>query len=242
MREDYDRAIRLYMQVEAGQHALAARQRGSALIAFEQDDPNYALQKLDEFAQISPSSAVDITLARARLLSMLERYDESLVEYDKFLGFRSDDEFAILGKADLLLRMDRLDDAIATYALALEQFPDSSTTLNAYGYTLADRTDRYEEAADLIEEALERDPDNSAIIDSWGWVLYKLGRNEEALSQLERAYSMFDDAEVAAHIIEVLAALDRRDEAMELLEKAETKQPDSRFLKDVRERHFPDAD
>ena len=242
MREDYDRAIRLYMQVEAGQHALAARQRGSALIAFEQEDPNYALQKLDEFAQISPSSAVDVTLARARLLSMLERYDESLVEYDKYLGFRSEDEFAILGKADLLLRMERLDDALATYAYALDQFPDSSTTLNAYGYTLADRTDRYKEAADMIEEALELDPENSAIIDSWGWVLHKLGRNEEALTQLERAYSLFDDAEVAAHIVEVLAALDRRDEALEILEAAETKQPDSRFLKDVRERHFPDAD
>ncbi len=53
---------------------------------------------------------------------------------------------------------------------------------------------------------------------------------------------MFDDAEVAAHIVEVLAALDRNDEALEVLETAETKQPDSRFLKDVRERHFPDAD
>ena len=242
MRENYDRAIRLYMQVESGQHALAARRRGSALIAFEQDDPNYALQKLDEFARIQPASAVDVTFARAQLLSMMERYEDSLAEYDKYLSFRSDDEFATLGKADLLLRMDRLDAAIGTYASALERWPDSATTLNAYGYTLADRTERYEEAADLIEQALALDPDNSAIIDSWGWVLHKLGRNEEALENLERAYSMFDDAEVAAHIVEVLAALDRRDEALELLEAAEVKQPDSKFLKDVRSRFFPDAD
>ena len=242
MRENYDRAIRLYMQVESGQHALAARRRGSALIAFEQDDPNYALQKLDEFARIQPASAVDVTFARAQLLSMMERYEDSLAEYDKYLSFRSDDEFATLGKADLLLRMDRLDAAIGTYASALERWPDSATTLNAYGYTLADRTERYEEAADLIEHALALDPDNSAIIDSWGWVLHKLGRNEEALENLERAYSMFDDAEVAAHIVEVLAALDRRDEALELLEAAEVKQPDSKFLKDVRSRFFPDAD
>ena len=242
IREDYDRAIRLYMQVESGQHALAARRRGSALIAFEQDDPNYALQKLDEFARIQPASAVDVTLARAQLLSLMERHEDSLVEYDKYLGFRDDDEFAMLGKADLLLRMDRLDSAITTYASALERWPDSATTLNAYGYTLADRTDRYEEAAVLIEKALALDPDNSAIIDSWGWVLYKLGRNDEALEYLERAYSMFDDAEVAAHMVEVLAALDRRDEALELLEAAEVKQPDSQFLIDVRARFFPDAD
>lgn len=242
MRGEYDRAVRLYMQVERGQHALAARRRGSALIAFEQEDPNYALQKLDEFAQIAPGSAVDVTLARAQLLSMLERYDDALFAYDQYLGFRDDDETAFLGKADLLLRMDRLDDALATYKVAYERWPDSSITLNAYGYTLADRTDRYEEAAVLIEEALDRNPTSAAIIDSWGWVLYKLGRNEEALVELRRAYVLFQDAEVAAHIVEVLAVLDRRDEALIVLEEAEERQPDSDFLKDVRERFFPEAE
>ncbi len=239
-REEYDRAIRLYMQVEAGQHALAARRRGSALIAFEQDDPDFALQKLDEFAEVSPTSAVDITLARAQLLAMLERYDESLDAYDQYLGFRDDDEPAMLGRAELLLRMDRVDEAVASYRVALKRWPESALTLNALGYTLADRTDQYEEAAELIEKALEKEPDSPAIIDSWGWVLYKLGRHEEALVELERAYALFDDAEVAAHVVEVLAALDRREEALERLEKAEAKQPDSRFLKDVRERFFPD--
>ncbi len=242
MREEYDRAIRLYMAVERGQHALSARRRGSALIAFEQDDPNYALQKLDEFAQIAPGSAVDVTLAKGQLLAMLERYDDALDAYDQYLEFRGDDETAYLGKADLLLRMDRLDDALSTYAEAYELWPDSSLTLNAYGYTLADRTDRYEEAAVLIEEALDRNPTSAAIIDSWGWVLYKLGRNEEALVELERAYVLMQDAEVAAHIVEVLAVLDRRDEALEVLEEAEERQPDSQFLKDVRERFFPDAE
>ncbi|MEM8816308.1 MAG: tetratricopeptide repeat protein [Pseudomonadota bacterium] len=241
-REDYERAIRLYMQVEAGQHALAARRRGSALIAFEQEDPSFALQKLDEFAQIAPASAIDVTLARAQLLSMLERYDESLAAYEQYLGFRGEDEAAMLGKAELLLRMDRLDDALATYRAALERWPESALTLNALGYTLADRTEQYEEAAELIEKALQKEPDSPAIIDSWGWVLYKLGHHEEALVELQRAYLLFDDAEVAAHIVEVLAVLERHDEALEVLEKAEAKQPDSRFLKDVRERFFPAAE
>jgi len=96
-------------------------------------------------------------------------------------------------------------------------------------------------AAD-VERALAEEPDSPAIIDSWGWVLYKLGRNEEALAELERAYALFDDAEVAAHIIEVLAVLDRREEALDVLEAAEAKQPDSDFLKDVRERFFPADD
>ncbi len=242
MRKEYDRAIRFYMQVESGQYALPARRRGSALIAFEDDDPAFALQKLDEFAQIAPASAVDVTLAKAQLLAMLERYDESLEAYDQYLGFRNDDERAFLGKADLFLRMDRLDDAIAVFREAYRRWPESATTLNALGYTLADRTDQYEEAYELIKAALAKEPESAAIIDSWGWVLYKLGRHEEALVELERAYALFEDAEVAAHVVEVLAVLGRRDEALERLEEAEARQPDSEFLKDVRERFFSEPE
>jgi hypothetical protein len=49
------------------------------------------------------------------------------------------------------------------------------------------------------------------------------------------------DPEVAAHIVETLVALDRRDEALERLAAAEEKTPDSPLLKDVRDRHFSDA-
>ena len=47
--------------------------------------------------------------------------------------------------------------------------------------------------------------------------------------------------EVAAHIVETLVALDRRDEALERLVEAEALTPDSELLKDVRDRLFPDA-
>jgi Flp pilus assembly protein TadD len=114
--------------------------------------------------------------------------------------------------------------------------------LNALGYTLADRTDEYREAEKLIVKALKLDPENPAIIDSHGWILHKLGHNEEALVELERAYALFDDPEVAAHIVEVLAALDRDDEAVAVLASAVEKSPDNALLKSVRERLYPDQD
>lgn len=115
-------------------------------------------------------------------------------------------------------------------------------TLNALGYTLADRTEDYKDAEKYIRRALKYDPESPAIIDSLGWVLFKLGENEEALHHLERAYERFPDPEVAAHIVEVLAALDREDEAIEFLVTAEEKDPESKLLKDVRERIFPDSE
>ena len=72
-------------------------------------------------------------------------------------------------------------------------------------------------------------------------MLFKLGRHDEALVELQRAYDRFDDPEVAAHIVEVLVAMQRRDEAMSFLEAAEAKRPDSGFLNDVRARLFSES-
>lgn len=241
-REEYDRAIRLYTQVKTGSNAVVSQRRAGALIAFELDDPQGAVQQLEDFGQNSPSHAIDMVLATAQLQASLERYDEALDNYDKFLGYRPDEESAVLGRAELLLRMDRVDDAVAQYRKAVKRWPDSSMSLNALGYTLADRTDEYKEAEKLIRKALRYDPESPAIIDSLGWVLFKLGEYDEALAALQKAYEKLDDPEVASHIVEVLDAQDKQDEALAVLEAAEAKDPDSAMLHDVRERIFPDAD
>ncbi len=113
-------------------------------------------------------------------------------------------------------------------------------SLNALGYTLADRTDEYVEAEKLISKALLLDPGSAAIIDSYGWVLYRLGENERALEELQKAYTILKDPEVAAHIVEVLGSLERLEEALQVLEEAETLHPDSVLLRDIRERVFPE--
>jgi tetratricopeptide (TPR) repeat protein len=241
-REEHERAARLYAQVRSGPNAVVSQRRASALIAYELEDPQKALQDLEEFGNNSPSHAIDMVLARAQLLASLERYDEALDFYDRSVLYRPDDESALLSRAELLLRMDRLDEAVEQYRAAAKRWPESSMSLNALGYTLADRTDEYREAEKLIRKALEYDPDSPAIIDSLGWVLFKRGEYEAALVELERAYEKLDDHEVAAHIVEVLVALERRDKALEVLEDAESRHADSELLQDVRKRLFPDAD
>ena len=242
VRGEYERAIRLYSQVKSGPNAVVSQRRASALVAYQMDDPQKALQDLEEFGNASPSHAIDMVLARAQLLASLERYEEALDFYGRYVKYRPDDESALLGRAELLLRMGRLDDAIAQYRDAAERWPDSPMSLNALGYTLADRTDEYREAEKLIRKALEYDPESPAIIDSLGWVLFKQGEYEAALEELQRAYERLDDHEVAAHIVETLVALDRRDDALEVLVDAESRHADSDLLQDVRDRFFPDAD
>ncbi len=240
-REEYNRAILLYREVRYGANAVASQRRASALLAFQNDDVDGAVELLDEFAEDSPSHAIDMILAKAQLFASLEEYDRSLEFYDRIIEFRPDDEGTVLSRAELLLRMGRVDDALAAYSVAVKRWPKSALSLNAYGYTLADRTDRFAEAEKLIQKAIKLDPDSPAIIDSLGWVLYKLGRLDEALVELQRAYDGLDDHEIAAHLVEVLVALDRRADAQELLDAALAKSPDSPLLDDVRTRFFPDS-
>ena len=239
-RLELEEAIRYYSQVTRGSNAVMSQRRAAGIMA-QLGDEEQALEHLSEFAEINPSFAVDMLQAQAQLLASLERYPESLEYYDKVVAYRPDSEGAHLGKAELLLRMDRLDDAIDLYRKTAKRWPDSAMTLNALGYTLADRTDQYDEAEKLIHKALELDPGSAAIIDSWGWVLYRQGQNEEALIHLERAYAQFRDPEVASHIIEVLWALGRHDDAKTILENAELLFPENELLTSVRKRLLPDT-
>jgi tetratricopeptide (TPR) repeat protein len=240
-RGEHDRAIRFYSEVRQGSNALPSQQRAAALLIREKDDLSGAMQQLDEFAKASPTNAVAVLVVKAQLLASVEEYEDSLKLYDKALSFKPDNEGAALSRADVLLQMGRLDEALDAFGAAAKRWPKSAMALNAYGYTLADRTDRYREAEKLIRKALRYDPDSPAIIDSLGWVLFKLGDYDEALTELERAYEGMPDPEVAAHIVETLVALDRQDEALERLRAAEEKTPDSKLLKNVRERLFADA-
>jgi len=241
IRGEQDRAVRLYSQVLGGKNAIPAQRRAAFITAWQKDDLEGALDRLTEFGKQRPNFAVDMLLIKAGLLGSFEKYDDALALFDKAVVFRPDDEAVALSRAELMLRMGKLDQSIAAYREAAKRWPDSSMTLNALGYTLADRTDEYREAEKLIRKALKDDPESAAIIDSLGWVLHKRGKHEEALQQLEIAYERFPDPEVAAHLIEVLVALERDDEAAELLGVADQQAPDSDLLKDVRERLFPEA-
>jgi tetratricopeptide (TPR) repeat protein len=241
IREEYDQAIRLYSEVRRGQNAVSAQRRASALEAYQAEDPEAGLQRLEDFGARNPQFAIEMLIARAQLLNSLQRDDEALAVFDKAIVFRPELEGLVLARAALLLSMDRLDDSIKAYREAVKRWPRSATTLNALGYTLADRTTEYSEAEKHIRKALKLDPENPAIIDSLGWVLFKRGNHTEAIEQLEIAYTKFPDHEVAAHLVEVLVVLERSDDALELLAEADLKDPESELLKDVRERLFPES-
>jgi tetratricopeptide (TPR) repeat protein len=114
--------------------------------------------------------------------------------------------------------------------------PNNPVAYNSLGYILADRTDRYDEAYELILRAFELAPNDPAIIDSLGWVQYRLGMYQEARDNLDKAYELFPDHEVAAHLGEVLWVLGEKSKARSVWRKALENQPDSEHIRSTMER------
>jgi tetratricopeptide (TPR) repeat protein len=142
-----------------------------------------------------------------------------------------DDSALLYARALAWERQDRIDRTEADLRKVLVADPENVAALNALGYTLADRTQRYQEALELIDRARTAEPDNAAIVDSYGWVLYRLGRNEDALVELRRAWGLLKDPEIGAHLGEVLWVLGRRDEAMRYFEESQRLEADNRSLR-----------
>jgi Flp pilus assembly protein TadD len=92
--------------------------------------------------------------------------------------------------------------------------PDYQHAYNALGYSLAERKVRLPEARQLILKALEFSPNDPFITDSLGWVEFRSGNNDEALRILQSAFSSKPDAEIAAHLGEVLWVTGKKDQAI----------------------------
>jgi tetratricopeptide (TPR) repeat protein len=112
----------------------------------------------------------------------------------------------------------------------IELNPSNPVAYNSLGYILADRTMRYQEAYELIKKAAELAPDDPAIIDSLGWVQYRLGNLDQARVNLDRAYELFPDPEVAAHLGEVMWVQGDKTAASRLWRKVLQNEPDSTHI------------
>lgn len=225
-------ALEWYAGVPSGEQRRTARLRSAGVLhKLGRRDEAYArLRALQTDATVDEDSRRDAYLFEAELYKEDGRLDAELDAYARGLDAYPDDPVLIYARALMWERRDDIPRAEADFRRILAIDPDDTNALNALGYTLADRTDRYQEALELIARALAAEPDNAAIIDSYGWVLYRLGRHKEALVELRRAFTRQKDAEIAAHVAEVLWVLGRREEAMGYFEEARKIDPDSRSL------------
>jgi predicted negative regulator of RcsB-dependent stress response len=68
-------------------------------------------------------------------------------------------------------------------------------------------------------------------VDSLAWVAFRMGQNDEALRLLRSAFSQRPDAEIAAHLGEVLWVTGQADEAKKIWREGLELHPDNETLK-----------
>jgi Flp pilus assembly protein TadD len=149
------------------------------------------------------------------------------------------DKDLLYARALIAEKLNQLDVAERDLREILKKDPKNVNALNALGYTLTDRTTRYDEAHELLQQAMELKPDDAFIMDSMGWLQYRRGNTAEALKYLRRALEIRNDAEIAAHLGEVLWVVGDRHEAESVWDRALRETPDNEALNGVIKKFKP---
>lgn len=236
-KEDLKKAADWYRGVSSGKNYFDAQMRIGMLLG-KQNKIEEARLHLAEIQTQNDREKSILIQAEAEMLAEARRFQDAMDVYDKALQ-KGYDEDLLYSRAMLAEKMDRLDVLEMDLRAILDKDPKNSQALNALGYTLADRTDRYDEAYDLIERALEISPNDFFVLDSMGWILYRLGRLDEAIEFLNKALSVKNDPEIAAHLGEVLWVKGDKEAAQAIWDTALRETPNDDRLRKVINRLNP---
>ena len=136
-------------------------------------------------------------------------------------------------------KIGRLDVMEKTLREVLRKNPNDVNALNALGYSLADRNLKLPEAFVLISKAHQLSPKDSFILDSLGWVNFRMGKNALALEQLQQAYNTKPEADIAAHLGEVLWVMNQPNQAEEIWRQGQKLDANNPTLKETLKRLKP---
>lgn len=202
-RRDYPQAIRWYNDIESSAYYFEAQTRIATAFA-KQGDLAAARSHLHNIVPQNDQQRVQLVLTEDQLLREQKQFGESLKILNGALTALPDDADLLYARALVAEKLGMLELHERDLRQLIQKDPKNAHALNALGYTLADRTNRYQEALELIERAISLQPEDPFIMDSLGWVHYRMGNNAEAIKHLQRALNIRNDAEISAHLGEVL--------------------------------------
>lgn len=234
-RKQPEQALQWLQRVDHPDDLIPAQLKRASLIAQQGklDDALALIHALPEFSQ-----------ADSRLKRMAEI--QVLREHKKFAQVRELLTAALQESPqdtdlmyELAMTTEKMGDLAETERLlrqVIELKPEDPHAYNALGYSLADRKLRLTEARQLIEQALALTPEDPFITDSLGWVAFRQGHHDEAIRLLRKAFAKKPDAEIAAHLGEVLWISHQRDEALKVWREGRQLNPDNETLTETLQR------
>ncbi len=176
---------------------------------------------------------VELVLAKDEVLSQQHRYPAALHRLSLSLRTYPGNTQLLYARALVELKLGRLQAHERDLRAILKKDPQNVEALNALGYTLTNHSTRYHEAFRLISRALKLQPGDPYIMDSMGWADYRLGHLKAATRYLRQALAVRPDAEISAHLGEVLWQRGNHGEAETVWKHALKQDPKSAPLKRI---------
>ena len=240
-QQKHDMAIEWFRQVGTGEYFVNAQLRiANALV--KRDGLAAGRKFLSEAQRADfddPATKTQLVLAEAQLLRDAKLNSEAFDFLTAAVAQLPDSPDLLYDRAMVAEKLNRLEAMEIDLRRVIELKPEHAHALNALGYTFAERNIRLDEAEQLVKKAIELEPNDAFILDSLGWVHFRRGQHDDALATLKKAYDMRRDAEIAAHLAEVMLAKGQREEAQVLLRAALVEHPGHESLLAMQKKAMP---
>lgn len=240
MRENFAVAIATLQQVDTPRRYLDAQVKIASIVA-SQHTINAGIHYLKQIATANESEEIRIVLEQVELYRDFMQFKSAKSVLDASLSEMPEQPDLLYSRGLLAVKLDLLELHERDLRKLIAQLPQHAHAHNALGYTLADETERFDEAHALISKALELLPNDPFILDSMGWVNFRLGNHDKAIEYLRYALQVKKDAEIAAHLGEVLWVVGKQREAMRIWEQGKKLAPDNTTLLDTLQRFINES-
>ena len=211
-RKDFVLAGAWLDKIENPQDLVAAQHRRASILA-RQGHLDEARKLLRSLPERNPGDARMKLMAEIQLLRDQKQFQAAYDLLGPATANPPVDPDLVYEQAMLAEKLGHLPEMERLLRQVIALKPDYHHAYNALGYSLAERNVRLPEARELIQKALALAPDDPFITDSLGWVEFRLGNKAEAVRILDTAYKTRPDADIAAHLGEVLWSLGQRERA-----------------------------
>lgn len=218
--------------IDSPTDALRVQRRYAGILA-RQGKLEEARTVIRKVPEMQASDAVDKISAEVQLLRDNRQYAtayELLLEATR--SYPNEAEL-LYDQAMLAEKLGKADEMETLLRKVIQAKPDYHHAYNALGYSLADRNIRLGEARQLITQALEFAPNDPFIIDSLAWVEFRSGNAAEAIRLLQGAYLARPDADIAAHLGEVLWSVGQREQASAIWKEGVGLNPQNETLQET---------
>jgi predicted Zn-dependent protease len=218
-RNNATAAIALFDKVTDTSFSLDA---GVSAINLLAKDKKYAEidARLDVLVKKFPAQKLRFVLMQASLYNQQNQAEKAFALLSSTLFEMPEEKDLLYTRALVAEHLGKLDVMESDLKKILAKEPNNAEALNALGYTLLNDEKRYREAEKYLQKAIKLQPDEPAIMDSFGWLQFKLGNHTQAAKYLQSAYEKLNSGEIAAHLCEVLWAMNKKEDAQKLFDEA----------------------